>query len=43
MNRPIFLTRTQRVLPVIRQLLALVVVFGLFIGTGLLIAYEVSK
>ncbi len=43
MNRPIFLTRTQRVLPVIRQLLALAVVVGLFVGIGLVLGYGVSK
>lgn len=43
MNRPIFLTRTQRVMHVVPQILALIVVFGLFIGLGLLIGYGVSK
>lgn len=37
MNRPIFLTRTQRMLPVARRVLAAVVVFGLFAGIGIVI------
>jgi hypothetical protein len=43
MNRPIFLTRTQRVLHATRLLVATIAVFGMFIAVGLLIAYEVSK
>lgn len=43
MNRPIFLTRTQRVLPVVRQLLALAVVLGLFIGLGLVLGHGISQ
>jgi hypothetical protein len=43
MNRPLFLTRTQRLTHGLRNLVATIIVFGLFNGTGLLIAYEVSK
>jgi hypothetical protein len=39
MNRPLFLTRTQRVLPVVRQVLVLVVVLGLFVSLGLVIGH----
>lgn len=41
--RPIFLTRTQRLTHMLRHVVATIIVFGMFIGTGLLIAYEVSK
>lgn len=43
MNRPIFLTRTQRVLPIVRQLLSLVVVLALFVGLGLVIGHWASS
>jgi hypothetical protein len=42
-NRPIFLTRTQRLTHGLRHLLATLVVFGLFIGLGLLLGYGVTQ
>ena len=41
--RPLFLTRTRRVMRVIPQLLALATVLGLFIGLGLLVGYGISQ
>lgn len=43
MTRPIFLTRTQRLTHGLRNLLATVIVFGLFIGLGLVIGYGVTQ
>lgn len=43
MNRPIFLTRTQRLTHGLRHLVATVIVFGLFIGLGLVIGYGVTQ
>lgn len=43
MNRPIFLTRTQRAAPILRRALAGAVVVGLFVGLGLAIGWWVAR
>ena len=43
MNRPIFLTRTQRVMPRLKRVLLALVVFGCFVFYGVLIGLGVSS
>lgn len=43
MNRPIFLTRAQRLRHSVGRVLSIIVVLGLFAGIGLLLGYEVAR
>ena len=43
MNRPIFLTRTQRVMPAIKRIVLFLLVLGCFAFYGVLIAIGVTS